>query len=223
MLPPLNVTGVPPRSSLSSDLLPPTSSATLTEQRYAAPPAAPPVMSPSRVRGSDSRDEITPTLRSPLAANSCSSASLSRSASCESSMGWRADANAHGAGASSRDGARRSSSKDNRTSTRLTSEDIKLFTMKEPSATELAAGYRLLKRPDVKYLGFIPNPFDERPFINALAINGELPYGSWFQWDEPVSPGQKRSGWIVGALGLVLVASVVAFAVVSILGRHDDE
>lgn len=51
-------------------------------------------------------------------------------------------------------------------------------------------GYRLLDRPDVRYLGFVPSRNDKRPYLNAVAVVGKVPDENIFGFNSPVSSTQ---------------------------------
>lgn len=75
------------------------------------------------------------------------------------------------------------------------------------SDDELAQGF-VLKKPNAKYLGFIPTPWDRRPFLGALAIVEANP-SSRVTSIFPVSWGQRC--FLV--LFYVLVGGIVAATV----------
>lgn len=72
--------------------------------------------------------------------------------------------------------------------TTINDEDYDVF--RGQPENEARQGYRLLSRPDSKYLGFTPSQSDKRPFLNAVAVVGNIPDGDFMRFTLPVSASQ---------------------------------
>lgn len=77
-------------------------------------------------------------------------------------------------------------------------------------------GYRLLDRPDVRYLGFVPSRNDKRPYLNAVAVVGKIPDGQIVSFAYPVSSMQVWT-WIIFGLLLALAAAGSYFYIKNVI------
>lgn len=88
-----------------------------------------------------------------------------------------------------------------------------------PSEIEAIRKFRLLERPDAKYLGFTPSRDDKRPYLNAIPIVGRIPEGEYATFVYPVSSGQIWS-WIVFLVFIAMVGTGSYFYIRNILNEN---
>lgn len=76
-----------------------------------------------------------------------------------------------------------------------------------PSDADLQRGFRLVSRPNQRYLGFVPSRNDKRPYLNAMAVVGHVPDPQIFSFASPVSSAQV---WILLCFSLLIALSAAA-------------
>lgn len=81
--------------------------------------------------------------------------------------------------------------------------------------------YRLLDRPDIRYLGFVPSRHDKRPYLNAVAVVGKIPEGSTEYLSYPVSSTQIWT-YIIFILFVAIVGAASFFYIRNVLNSEDS-